>query len=657
MGATTGKLCFLCCQNFRPEIEAAIAAEGWPDVGVAAFPVRCGHPPLHWDELHPLLTNDCTQVVVLGRACLQELHTPPKEWPSVQCLKQEECFDLVAGPTLVAETIARDGYLVTPGWLEDWRGNLRHMGFDEGSAAEFFQDFAGELVLLDTGTFPDASRKLAELSRTVGLPVTRIAVGIDYVRLYLARTVAEWRLGAAQKQAQECEQKHVRELADHVSAMDFLGRLALLKDERETAAAIEEMFRMLFAPQEFFYVRFEHGVSGMGETIPPEVSAQIRSLDRDWAWTESGTGFLLRISVAGETLAVVLADQFAFPEFRDRYLNLALSVAGVCGLAVENARTYRRIRDTEEALRRSEYSLRMAQALAHLGHWEWDMQAGEMKWSDETYRILGYEPKALEPSHDAFIQVIHPDDRKKVADYIAEAARARDGFELEYRIILPDGKVRIVHGLGETIVGADDQPKMLGTIVDVTMNEPMEILGVIQDITDRKELETRLAQEAQTDALTGCANRRYFLKQAALELTRVRRYGGGLSVFMLDLDHFKQVNDRYGHRVGDMVLQKLVQVCRATLREEDMIGRLGGEEFAVLLPETGREKAVEVAQRLCVAVATAEVFVDHLSLHFTTSIGMATLAPDDGNIDALLDRADRALYEAKNTGRNRVVTA
>jgi hypothetical protein len=130
----TGKLCFLCCQNFRPEVEAAVAAEGWSDVAVSSFPVRCGYPPVSWDELRPAVMDDCTKVVVLGRACLQELHAPPAGWPPVLRLLQDECFNLVGGPTLVAETIAQDGYLITPGWLEDWRGNLRKLGFDENNA-------------------------------------------------------------------------------------------------------------------------------------------------------------------------------------------------------------------------------------------------------------------------------------------------------------------------------------------------------------------------------------------------------------------------------------------------------------------------------------------------------------------------------------------
>jgi diguanylate cyclase (GGDEF)-like protein len=263
------------------------------------------------------------------------------------------------------------------------------------------------------------------------------------------------------------------------------------------------------------------------------------------------------------------------------------------------------------------------------------------------------------PSRDTFFQVIHPDDRARVASHIEQATREGGAFDIEYRIVMPDGTARIVHGMGEvTLVGVHQQPRMIGSLRDVTGQELMEVLGVIQDITERKELELRLAQEAHTDALTGCANRRYFHKAADAELARVRRYGGELAAFMIDLDHFKSVNDGYGHHVGDLVLQKLVQVCRDTLREEDVIGRLGGEEFGVLLPQTGRKTALEVAERLCRAVAAAEVPLDEQApVRFTISVGVTTLAPEDPGMDMVLDRADKALYEAKTAGRNRVAIA
>ncbi len=650
------KLCLLCCRNNYPEVAAAIAAEGWNDVSATAFEARCGHPPLTWEELQPLLADDCTHVAIFGRACIKGLATPPEGWPPVRLVPLEECFHLVAGPALIGEALARDAYLITPAWLEDWRGRLRELGFDADNAAGFFHDFARELLLLDTGVSDDAAAKLAEFAATVQLPASRVVVGIDYTRLLLARIVTEWRLEQMQQQATTLRKERIRERADHLAAMDFLGQLVVLTDEQHAITTIAETFRMLFAPEQLNYVRFVGGVAQPDSAIPADLTHQLERLEGNWAWTESGAGFIVRITRADETLGVVVAERLAFPHFRESYLNMALSVAGVCGLAIENARSYRRMQEVEEALRKSERSLTLAQAIAHIGHWEWEVPDGDIKWSDETYRILGYDPQTVRPTADAFFQAIHPDDRARVKEYINQVQEG-SRFDIEYRIVLPGDIVRVVHGMGEVIAsGTDQPPRLLGILRELPSHETAEVLGVIQDITTRKELEWKLEKEAHTDPLTGCANRRYFLQQATREFTRIRRYGGDLSVLMLDLDHFKKVNDRHGHPVGDVTLKTLVQVCHRALRVEDVIGRLGGEEFAILLPETGATRALEVADRLRQAVAAADIALENRPpLHITTSIGVATVTTADAAIEVVLGRADQGLYEAKSAGRNRVM--
>jgi diguanylate cyclase (GGDEF)-like protein len=173
-------------------------------------------------------------------------------------------------------------------------------------------------------------------------------------------------------------------------------------------------------------------------------------------------------------------------------------------------------------------------------------------------------------------------------------------------------------------------------------------------IENRRTYE-ELEHRAYSDYLTGLANRRYFLKLAETELERALRYGGKLSILMLDIDHFKQVNDTYGHKVGDLVLTKLAEVSLATLRDVDTIGRVGGEEFAILLPETTDLQAVDAAERLRNALSAARVILEGgLPLHFTVSVGVTTLNDKETNIDTLLNQADQALYQAKNQGRNRV---
>ncbi|CAG1020796.1 Diguanylate cyclase DgcM [Methylococcales bacterium] len=177
----------------------------------------------------------------------------------------------------------------------------------------------------------------------------------------------------------------------------------------------------------------------------------------------------------------------------------------------------------------------------------------------------------------------------------------------------------------------------------------------VRDIRERKTLLAELEHQAHFDYLTGIANRRHFMEQGEMELARAQRYGNSLSIFMLDIDHFKKINDSFGHAVGDKVLQKMGCIFAQTLREVDIPGRLGGEEFAVLLPETNSSKALEVAERLRNFVANTTIPLEAgVSLQFTICIGVATLREKISNIDSLLNLADKALYQAKDSGRNKV---
>ncbi len=179
--------------------------------------------------------------------------------------------------------------------------------------------------------------------------------------------------------------------------------------------------------------------------------------------------------------------------------------------------------------------------------------------------------------------------------------------------------------------------------------------AVVRDISERKRVEAELRRMATTDPLTGLWNRRRFLELAEGELSRLRRYARPVSVLMLDIDHFKAINDTHGHAAGDEALCRLAELCRSELRETDHLGRLGGEEFAVVLPETSLAEAVEVAERLRQRLGDMPVPLGDATLRMTVSIGVAACRDGDTSIDRALGRADRALYAAKGGGRNRVV--
>jgi len=182
-------------------------------------------------------------------------------------------------------------------------------------------------------------------------------------------------------------------------------------------------------------------------------------------------------------------------------------------------------------------------------------------------------------------------------------------------------------------------------------------LVALNDISQRKEMEAELFHQASTDALTGISNRRYFQNQAEQEVRRARRFARDMTVMMIDIDHFKPINDTYGHAAGDQIIQGVVKRSLESLRQSDSIGRIGGEEFAVVLPETALSAAYDVADRLRAHIEEKPIIVGHSAVACTVSIGVAQLSAQDGGIDDLMKRADTALYSAKNKGRNRVEIA
>lgn len=176
-----------------------------------------------------------------------------------------------------------------------------------------------------------------------------------------------------------------------------------------------------------------------------------------------------------------------------------------------------------------------------------------------------------------------------------------------------------------------------------------------RDITEYKKIQSILLDMSQRDPLTGVVNRRCFSERAAAEFLRARRFGRDLSLAMLDIDHFKRVNDRWGHAAGDKVLKRLCEGIQSELREVDLLARVGGEEFAVLIPDTNLDGAFLLAERLRQRVMVQELTEGEDIIKFTASFGVATLGPEDKSPDDLLKRADVALYAAKGAGRNRTM--
>jgi diguanylate cyclase (GGDEF)-like protein/PAS domain S-box-containing protein len=279
---------------------------------------------------------------------------------------------------------------------------------------------------------------------------------------------------------------------------------------------------------------------------------------------------------------------------------------------------------------------------APCGYHSLDPEGRFVRMNETALRWLGYRWEELQGR--PFTELLTAEGRVTFAANFPEFLRAGRVDNLEMLLVRKDGSTFPVSISATAIVDAQ------GRLVHSRSTS--------FDITERKRLEAQLDQMARTDPLTGLSNRRDFHERAGRELLRSRRNKMPLAVFMLDIDHFKRINDEHGHEGGDLVLQALAKACLPLLRNVDLLARIGGEEFAVMLPETAAGRAWEVAERLRQAIAALVIRLPSgQSVTFTVSIGIGHCEVADASIDAALKRADLALYQAKTGGRNQVRVA
>lgn len=300
-------------------------------------------------------------------------------------------------------------------------------------------------------------------------------------------------------------------------------------------------------------------------------------------------------------------------------------------------------------MREANRLLIMAERAAGVGHWRIDFNGRSLFWSPEVFRIHGVEGFTPPRLADA-LGFYHPDDRGRVNVIVARSLETAKGFEFEARIVRPDGEVRHIVSRGQPELGYDGEPAgLFGTFHDVTRQVKVE-----------RELEAarRLAEEAaahamhmaDTDMLTGVASRRKAMTALDDMIARARLSGDPLALAIFDIDHFKSVNDLHGHPTGDAVLVRVGRAAKQAVRPTDLVGRLGGEEFVVLLPGANAAQAVMVAEQLRLAIAASASGVES-GPPVTASLGVATFT-GQGDAAWLLGEADRALYHAKASGRN-----
>lgn len=290
----------------------------------------------------------------------------------------------------------------------------------------------------------------------------------------------------------------------------------------------------------------------------------------------------------------------------------------------------------DEEVHRLGQRLSLATRAARLGIWEEQRGSQRVLWDAAMFQIFGLDPKTFGGHYADFMGYVDAEDRPLVQAAVDALVTTGDSLHVIFRIHRPDGETRFIEAHGALQGGGEDGGERL--------------VGVCRDVTERKRNERELERLAITDGLTGCYNRGFLQKALEQEIEQVRRHAAPLSLIMADLDHFKGVNDSFGHAAGDRVLAATAGLVRGVMRRSDLFCRWGGEEFLLLCPHTPPGEAVHLAERVLAALREhrdAEAGV------ITASLGVASWRPGD-DAEALLRRADDLMYRAKADGRNRI---
>lgn len=277
------------------------------------------------------------------------------------------------------------------------------------------------------------------------------------------------------------------------------------------------------------------------------------------------------------------------------------------------------------------------------GTWEWNVQTDELIINERWASMVGYTIEELKPiSTKTWLRILHEADHEKFQRIFQSHVLGKTPFY--------SADLRLKHKQGHEVWIRDH-----GKIVTRTEEgEPEWFSGTHIDITQQKELEFELLKQSRIDSLTGLANRRYFIEQIERAITHAKRTSSQLSLLVTDVDLFKKINDRFGHSAGDRVLEKLAKIMSERVRSSDLVARIGGEEFAVMLPDTTINDAFKLAEELKEAVNSQPIRLKDIQLSLSVTIGISSLSGENATWSSLYSSADKAMYQGKKDGRNRV---
>jgi len=347
----------MVCEHYIKETRRVIDEIGLGNVSCTFFPARCGRPPITNDEINEIsgLLSSASPIHVFSGSCIGKGISGNGNNGFV-FHPMEQCSYYVASRFMVDHLLGQGSYLLTPGWLERWPVHLKKMGFSKETARDFFKENIHNLVLLDTLGNPEVKEQFSEFKKYIDLPGTIIPLGLDYLSYFIKNIVQNWQMQSVTHEIENEKRMAQKRTSEYAMTMDLFNILARSTTELEAIQNIIDLFKMLFAPQTLAYVPVRDGKPGKAVTLSSNPSQQVVSeeyitkIESEYLWTSSGNGFLIKVTDRNDIVGLLFLDEIAFPEYKDHYLNLALTIGRVCGLSIGNARRYQEITNQKDQL-------------------------------------------------------------------------------------------------------------------------------------------------------------------------------------------------------------------------------------------------------------------------------------------------------------------
>jgi diguanylate cyclase (GGDEF)-like protein len=677
------KLLLVFCTSYQKEVEEIFRSQAWDSVDHLFLPEVCRYPQLKKQaekELATLQENPETQIHIVG--CYINCIGCQNDHQATKFSDFEQCLHLIIPPAEVTHYFNQGIYLLPPSWLSNWEEHLSRWGLDQQTAREMFHESSNKLLLIDTLVSADSPKQLAKLGQYLDLPTDRMPIGLDFMKMILSAIIMEWQHKSALTQIKKMMRESNQISADYAMAMDLLMNLTQIHNESDAIAEIVDLFTMLFSADRVIYLPVKEGmlIQRGDHSLQLEEFEAIQTWSRelDSPILEAKFGFSLKMQYYHEMIGVLIIEDLKLPEYKQRYMNLAVSIAQLCGLAISNARMYHQLATTEQkALYERGVSETFRKLLSDL--------VSQQDLDDVLNQTLISLTK-LVPIHSAIIYLKHKDqyqyrsgiqidNKKRITQYdppMDQRTLPISEYLTPIDISLVDlAPISNSHPLSPSfqsewkLFPLSIRGKQLGflaitTNIPIVLNEQRDLIQMFANEVTIAIENARLFEEikdmAIKDGLTDIYNRRHFYDLAKIEFARAKRYRTPLSILMLDIDHFKAVNDQYGHPFGDLVLKQVAKLCLDSIREMDIFGRYGGEEFVFALPGADQSEAEIIAERIRATISDFNFHDKTFQINITVSIGIGSLDESMNSFEDLLQSSDKVLYLAKQSGRNCVAT-